>query len=83
MTIAVNDARAEALFASWHDPSECLTTADIESIVRDAVKRLGVRGCAGCVAFEFAEHPETALARMLWARDKVAATWPARTGRVS
>ncbi len=46
--------------------------------VRETVRRLGVRGCACCVAAEFGDHPETALARMVWARETVAATWPGR-----
>jgi hypothetical protein len=72
----LTDARAEALFASLHDPSEPMTAVEAKAAVREAVKRLGVKGCAQSVAFEFGDHPEIALARMLWAREKVAATWP-------
>ncbi len=74
----LTDARAEALFASLHDPSEPMTSVEVEAAIREAVKRLGVRGCAGNVAFEFGDHPDIALRRMLWARAKVAATWPGR-----
>jgi hypothetical protein len=79
MTTILDKARAEALFASDRQPSETLTAAEIEAVVQTMVKRLGVRGCAGCVAFEFGDHPEIAQARMDWAREKVAATWPGRT----
>lgn len=74
----LTDARAEALFASLHDPSETMSADEIQAAVREAVHRLGVRGCAASMATEFAEHPETAVARMVWAREKVAATWPGR-----
>ncbi len=76
MTNILDKARAEALFASLHDPSEPMTAADVEAAVREAVKRFGVRGCAGNVAFEFGDHPEVAQARMDWAIATVAATWP-------
>ncbi len=74
----VADARAEALFASWHDRSEALTAAQVEAAVRDTVRRLHVAGCVCRVAQEFGDHPDTAQARMVWARAVVAATWPKR-----
>ncbi len=77
MTI-LTDARAEALFASDRQPSEPLTAAEVADAVQGAVRAYGVRGCAGCVAFEFGDHPDIAAARMAWAREKVAATWPGR-----
>ncbi len=78
MTLSVRDARAEALFASWHDPSEQMTPAEVDAAVREAVRRLGVRGCACAVAAEFGDHPDVAAARMAWAVATVAATWPKR-----
>jgi hypothetical protein len=76
MTISVADARAEALFASDCQPSQTLASDEVEAAVRAAVKRLGLLGCACAVAAEFGDHPDVALKRMLWARKKVAATWP-------
>ncbi len=72
----LTDARAEALFASTCQPSQPLSAAEIRDAVRGAVRAFGVRGCACAVAAEFGDHPDVAQARMLWARDKVAATWP-------
>ncbi len=74
----VVDARAEALFASDRQPSESLTAAQVEAAVRDAIHRLRLAGCVCRVAEEFGDHPDTAAARMRWARETVAATWPKR-----
>jgi hypothetical protein len=71
-------ARAEALFASWHDPSEPMSAVEIATVVRETVRRLGVLGCACAVAAEFGDHPDVAAARMAWAVATVAATWPDR-----
>ena len=38
-----------------------------------ALDGLGAAGCAGRVAQEFGDHPETAAVRMRWARTAVAA----------
>ncbi len=77
MTISIRDARARALFASYYDPSDAMTTAQVEQAVRDALRRLGgIGGCVCEVALAFGDHPDTAAARMRWARDTVAATWP-------
>ncbi len=72
----LTDARAEALFASTCQPSQPLSAAEIRDAVRGAVRAFGVRGCACAVAAEFGDHPDVAVERMLWARDKVASTWP-------
>jgi hypothetical protein len=75
-TLSVADARAEALFASLHDPSEVMSAADVEAAIREALRRLGgVRGCVVCVAGEFGDHPDLAAARMAWARAVVADTY--------
>jgi hypothetical protein len=39
--------------------------------VTDTVNRLGPARCAEVVAEEFGEHPDTALGRMLWARNAI------------
>lgn len=69
------DARAEALFASPIQPSQCPSAVEVQAAVADAVKRLRTRGCACCVAQEFGDHPDTAAPRMVWCRQTVAATW--------
>ncbi len=76
--LSVADARAEALFASLHDPSEALTAKQVEVAVRDAIRRLRRAGCVCRVAEECGDHPDTATARMEWARTTVAKTWPRR-----
>ncbi len=65
-------ARAEALFASHLQPSESPDGCQVQRAVAETVRRLGRAGCAGRVAQEFGDHPETALARMRWARALVA-----------
>lgn len=76
MTLSVKAARAEALFASTCQPSQPMTAAEVRDAVQGAIRAYGVLGCACAVAGEFGDHPEVALKRMLWARAKVAATWP-------
>jgi hypothetical protein len=74
----VDHARAEALFVSAVQPSDAVTAGEIRAAVCQAVRRHGSRGCAALVAYEFGEHPDTAVARMRWARAAVAATFPPR-----
>jgi hypothetical protein len=68
----VNDARCEALFASGLQPSDEPTAAALAELVSAAVRRYGVRGCAGRMAQEFGDHPEAAAERMRWIRRLVA-----------
>ncbi len=65
----VADARCEALFASALQRSEAPTTEAVEAAIGAAISRFGTDGCAGQVAQEFGDHPETASERMRWARD--------------
>jgi hypothetical protein len=71
-------ARVEALFVSAVQPSDLATADQIRLAVRQTVRRHGTRGCAALVAYEFGEHPETALARMRWAAATVHATFTGR-----
>lgn len=75
----LHEARAEALFASPLQQSERPTVVEVHAAVAAAVRRFGVRGCAGVVAAEFADHPDTAVARMAWCNLAVDVAWPART----
>ena len=59
--------RAEALFASALQPSESPSPDQVRRAVLSTVARLGIRGCAGHLAGEFGDHPDTAAARMRWA----------------
>jgi hypothetical protein len=60
-------ARAEALFVSCVQSSESPAAVEVRKAVAESFARLGSRGCAACVAGEFGDHPDAAVARMLWA----------------
>ncbi len=65
-------ARAEALFASDLSQSATVTRAEATAAIAHALRRYGgTRGCAARMAAEYGEHPETAAARMRWARRTV------------
>lgn len=66
------NARAEALFASPVSATRTLDERQLDDVVRETVRHLGgIRECAAQVAYEFGEHPDTACARMRWARRTV------------
>jgi hypothetical protein len=65
--------QADALFASALQRSDELSVSQIRSAIAAALHGYGVAGCAGRVAQEFGDHPETATVRMRWARTAVAA----------
>jgi hypothetical protein len=64
MTVTLH---AEALFASFLQPSQLPTSAQVADAVCDTMLRLGAGGCAAAVAGEYGDHPETAVPRMRWA----------------
>lgn len=73
-------ARAEALFASdlsirCH-PSEAVVAAAIRNAVG---AHGGVRGCTGEVGAAYGDYPETAAARMQWARKVIEAIYSPAT----
>jgi hypothetical protein len=67
-----SDARREALFVSALQPSDTPTAEVIAGAITSAIQRYGPRGCAARMAQEFGDHPETAAARMQWARQLAA-----------
>jgi len=71
--VNLDDALCEALFVSDLQRSDTPDAAALAATVGAAVRRFGVRGCAGLMAQEFGEHPETAADRMRWVRDLVGA----------
>ena len=75
----VDDARCEALFVSGLQRSDAPDAAALAELIRATVRQYGVRGCAGRMAQEFGEHPETAAARMRWIRQAVADASAARS----
>jgi len=71
--------RAEALFASTLQGSQCPAADEVRRAVAASLRRFGIRGCATQVAGEFGDHPETAVGRMRWALETVRTVYPAHT----
>jgi len=62
-------AHAEALFTSDLSARCEYTPIEVAAAIRHAIgTHNGIRGCAGEVAAEYGQHPETAARRMRWAR---------------
>jgi hypothetical protein len=59
---------ADALFASVLQRSDEPDAGQVRKAIAAAVRAYGGQGCAQRVAQEFGDHPETAVARMRWAR---------------
>jgi hypothetical protein len=73
MSLDINVVRCEALFASSVQSSESLVGDQLSDAIMRTVRALGSRGCTAVVAKEFGDHPESAVRRMRWAREQVAA----------
>jgi hypothetical protein len=63
----------EALFASHLQSSQRPSADDVRAAIDITLRALGVGQCTAWVAQEFGDHPETAITRMRWATDAVAA----------
>jgi hypothetical protein len=76
---------ASALFASTLQRSDAPSAGQARAAAAAALRAYGRRGCAERVAQEFGDHPETAVARMRWARGVAggvfAAAGPEQDGR--
>jgi len=79
---AVAAARAEALFVSTLQPSEPSAPDDVRRAVATAVRQLGTAGCAAEMARAFGEHPDSAAARMSWARATIRTVYPPRQATI-
>ncbi len=64
----VSAVRADAVFVSALQPSREPSASQVQQAVAVAIRAFGGRGCVERVAQEFGDHPETAVARMRWAR---------------
>jgi hypothetical protein len=60
--------QADALFVSGLQRCDEPSAGQARQAVAAAIRAFGRSGCAGRVAEEFGEHPETAVIRMRWAR---------------
>jgi len=69
---SVRALQADALFASALQRSDEANAGQIRQAIAVSLDAYGSAGCAGRVAQEFGDHPETAAARMRWARATVA-----------
>ena len=67
--------RADALFASALQCSDDPSAAQVGQAIAAAVRAFGAPGCAARVAYAYGEHPETAVMRMRWALETVAAAF--------
>jgi hypothetical protein len=67
-TRSIHAIRADALFASTLQRCDDCGAGQIRQVIAQAISTYGCSGCAGQVAQEFGDHPETAAARMRWAR---------------
>ena len=74
---SVRAIQADALFVSALQRGDELNASQIWQAVAVALIAHGDAGCAGRVAQEFGDHPETATVRMRWARAAVAILKPA------
>jgi hypothetical protein len=81
--VTVTAVRVDALFASALQCSDVPTASQVRRAVEAAIRAFGGSGCAGRVAHEFGEHPETAVMRMRWARMAVADAFGHRSADVA
>ena len=79
--LGIGAVRADAVFASGLQRSDEPTVGQVRQAVAAAIRAFGSSGCAGRVAQEFGDHPETAVIRMRWARAVARARARARRGR--
>lgn len=60
--------QAEALFVSPLQASDTIDPDTVIDTVDTLLRRHGPAGCAAQMAYEFGDHPDTAVRRMRWAR---------------
>ncbi len=66
--MGVSAVRADAVFVSGLQRFDEPAVGQVRRVVAAAIRAFGSSGCAGRVAQEFGDHPETAVIRMRWAR---------------
>jgi hypothetical protein len=60
--------QADAVFASGLQRRDKPSPGQVRQAAAAAIGAFGHSGCAGLVAQEFGDHPETAVIRMRWAQ---------------
>ena len=81
--LSIGAVRADAVFASGLQRCDEPSAGQVRQAVAAAIRAFGSSGCAGRVAQEFGDHPETAAIRMRWARGVAYAAfadWPPGPG---
>jgi len=81
--LSIGAVRADAVFASGLQRRDEPSAGQVRQAVAAAIRAFGWSGCAGRVAQEFGDHPETAVIRMRWARGvarEAFADWPPEPG---
>src|SRR6516165_8461503 len=63
--------QADAVFVSRLQRCDEPSAAQVRQAIAAAIRMFGCSGCAGRVAQEFGDHPETAVIRMRWALNMV------------
>jgi hypothetical protein len=66
--LSIRASGADALFVSALQRSDDPSAAQIRQAIAAATGAFDYSDCAGRVAQDFGDHPETAAARMRWAR---------------
>src|SRR5215475_2885617 len=66
--LSISAVWADAIFVSGLQRNDELSAGQVRRAAGAAIRAFGCSGCTGRVAQEFGDHPETAVARMCWAR---------------
>jgi hypothetical protein len=66
--LSIGSVQADALFVSGLQRCDAPSASQVRQAVAESIRAFGYSGCAGRVAQEFGDHPETAVGRMRWAR---------------
>ena len=69
--LSIGAVWADAVFVSGLQRRDELSASQVRQAAGAAIRAFGCSGCAGRVAQEFGDHPETAMIRMRWARSVV------------
>ena len=81
--LSASAVRADAVFASDLQGRDEPSAGQVRQAVAATIEAFGCSGCAGWVAQEFGDHPETAVIRLRWARsmaDAAFADWRSGPG---
>jgi hypothetical protein len=74
---SISTVLADAIFASGLQRPDEPNPGQVRRAATAAIRAYGSSGCAGRVAQEFGDHPETAAIRMRWARSVAREAFPA------